>query len=65
MAAAEAAAIWFWVAVHYPRSAELRFGKVSRKSPVRADSEIGAPLSAMLHEASVKMRVGGHARIAA
>jgi len=25
------------------RSAELRFGKVRRKSPVRADSEIGAP----------------------
>jgi hypothetical protein len=36
---------------HCLRSAELRFGKVRRESPVRADSEIGAPLSAMLHGA--------------
>jgi len=27
-----------------PRSAELRFGKVRMESPVRADSEIGAPV---------------------
>jgi hypothetical protein len=40
-----------------PRSAELRFGKVRRESPVRADSEIGAPLSAMLHGGSVKTRI--------
>ena len=35
--------------MHYLRSAELRFGKVRRESPVRADSEIGAPLTAILH----------------
>ena len=36
--------------------AELRSGKVRRESPVRADSEIGAPLSAILHGDSVKLR---------
>ncbi len=35
------------------RSAELRFGKVRRGLPDRADSEIGAPISAVLHGAAV------------
>ena len=38
------------------RSAELRFGEVCRESAVHADSEIGAPLSVMLHGCSVKVR---------
>jgi hypothetical protein len=38
----------FLLTASLPRSAELRFGQVRKKPPVRADSEIGAPLSAML-----------------
>jgi len=43
--------VWFRATVeegriaHCTRSAELRFGKIRRESPVRADSEIGAPIS--------------------
>ena len=47
-----------------PRSAELRFGKARRESPVHADSEIGAPFTAILHWGSVKMRPSDPAAIA-
>jgi hypothetical protein len=48
---------WFAGRGALPRSAELQFGKGRRNSPVRADSEIGAPISAMLHEgSSARMR---------
>ncbi len=41
-------------------SAELRFGKVRQESPVRADSEIGVPLSAMRHGRSASTRCPSH-----
>jgi hypothetical protein len=58
--------IWATRPGHCPRSAELRFGKVRRESPVRADSEIGAPLSAIdgIIHAAVFFNERFHARVA-